>query len=205
MMPEQPIAIRERHLLLVEGVGEQRFWQALLSARGRTRIQVLAYGGKYNLRNALPAFVRAPQFGSITWLGIAQDADDNPDASLRRVQDALAAVSLPAPGRAWEATTSNPTVMALVMPDGVSPGDLESVIWAALEEQPAASCVDAYLRCLEAAGIALQRRTKTRVHAYLASTERPDRRLAEAAEANILPLSHSVFDRLLQVLPEDSA
>ncbi len=94
--------------------------------------------------------------------------------------------------------------MACVLPDGQSQGDLEELIWRALETQPATTCISAYFDCLENNGLPLPRQlSKARVHAYLASLPRPELRLAEAAEAHALPftLSSPVFDAFRALLP----
>jgi hypothetical protein len=42
--------------------------------------------------------------------------------------------------------------------------------------------------------------SKACVHAWLASKERPDKRLGEAAQAGYWPFEHSAFDALSQFL-----
>jgi hypothetical protein len=111
------------------------------------------------------------------------------------------------PERAWEPRGSadrSLQVVAFVWPDGSSTGDLEQMLWSVLAGEPAAACVEQYIECMQRGPGGVPRQAyKARVHAYLASLERPDVRLGEAAEANLLPIcaDNAAIGRLLSLVP----
>ena len=74
-------------------------------------------------------------------------------------------------------------------------------------DDPAMHCVDEYFRCLEDQGIDLKETAipKARLHAFLASRERPGLRLGEAADKNDIPLDSPVFEPLVNFLRQLSA
>jgi hypothetical protein len=194
--------IERPHLLLVEGEEETRFWNALLRTRARSDVQVHAVGGKFGLNPGFGAVVRTSGFADVTWLGIAQDADDDPGATFDRVCNVVTREGLPRPTASWVCVGSSPAVVALVLPDGVLEGDLEALVWQSVESEPSAACVLDYFACLQACGRPLPRQIhKARIHAHLAALERPDCRLGEAAEIGLLPLNSPAFDRLVALIP----
>lgn len=200
-MPGPPLAIKAANLLLVEGEEETRFFDALLKERGRNDVQV-HWIGKSDLPKNLAAYPKTPGFHEVRWLGLAQDADENPGAAFQRICTALQAVGLPVPPQSWEAAGSSPQIVAFVWPDGQTSGDLEALVYRTIEGEPVATCVEAYFECLPNAGTKRPRQIhKAKLHAYLASREPPDLRLAEAAEAGLLPLSSPIFDQFLHLLP----
>lgn len=199
-----PEVIDNPNLLLVEGEDEGRFWTAVLTRRGRPDVQVVAVGGRDKLRLRMPAVVRTPGFDRVRWLGLMQDADDDPRAAFQRIADVLQGESLPLPGAPWVVTDSEPAVVAIVMPDGQSTGDLERLVWQSVANEAAARCVDDYMRCLIAEGRAPQREWKARVHAFLASLEQPDMQLGNAAARGLLPVRSPDLDRFVALLPPPS-
>jgi hypothetical protein len=205
-MPPRLRPIACPNLLLVEGEEEERFWNALLRVRERSDIQVQAVGGKYSLTTNLPALPRVRGFTQVRRIGVAQDADDDPNAAYDRICSALNLAGLAIPRRSWEVASGSPEVVALVLPDGGRTGDLESLVWESVAGEPAVPCVEAFFTCLAGAGVSLPRQmSKARVHAYLATLEPPDRRLGDAAAGSLLLLHSPVFDRLLSFFPQSMA
>lgn len=200
-MAERSFVIGSPYLLLVEGIEEVRFWAALLKVHSRNDIQTLAAAGKTRLATELSTIVQTPGFDDVRWLGVAQDADDNSGAAFDRIRSALRAASLSVPNRPWEQIGSSPEVVAFVLPDGQNTGDVETLVWQAVQGEPAVPCVNAYFECLRTVGMLPRQLSKARIHAYLASLNRPDQRLGEAAEAGVLPLNSPVFGRFLGLLP----
>src|SRR5690242_12441552 len=82
-------------VLLVEGQDDQRVFDALIRARRRTGLQVVVTEGNRDIGRVLRDLTKATGFGKVRWLGIVQDADDDPGAAFRRVRNALARVGLP--------------------------------------------------------------------------------------------------------------
>lgn len=84
---------------------------------------------------------------------------------------------------------------------------LEDLCLAAVADDPAMNCVDEYFKCLDVLGSAQKEIAlpKARLHAFLASRERPGLRLGEAAEKNDIPLDSPVFDKVKSFLRELAA
>ena len=79
---------------------------------------------------------------------------------------------------------------------------LEDLCLAAVADDPAIQCVDEYFICLDQQGISQKEIViaKARLHAFLASRERPGLRLGEAAEKNDIPLDNPVFEPVTKFL-----
>lgn len=84
---------------------------------------------------------------------------------------------------------------------------LEDLCLKAVENDPAMNCVDEYFRCLGDQNIVQKQvaMPKARLHAFLASRERPRLRLGEAAEKNDIPLDSPVFEPVTNFLRQLSA
>jgi hypothetical protein len=93
-------------------------------------------------------------------------------------------------------------VVVFVLPDGHSPGDLESLLWEYIHTQPLGQCIEAFLNCAQAARSPRQV-SKARVAAWLATQERPDWRLGEAAQAGCCNFVWQItqFNNLLALIP----
>jgi hypothetical protein len=205
-MPPRLKPIIQPHLFLVEGTEEERFWEALLRVRGRDDIHVQAVGGKYSLTDTLPTITGVRGFAQVRWLGVSQDADDDPTSAFDRICTALRLAGLAVPRRPWELTSGTPAIVAFVLPDGTSHGDLEALVWDSVAGELATPCVESYFSCLALAGLPLPRQIhKARVHAYLASLDPPDRRLGDGAADGLLLLQSPAFDRLLNLFPPVTA
>jgi hypothetical protein len=193
--------IDAQRLLLCEGREDQLFVEALLRDRAIGGVQVLPIGGKQQLRPNLAVVIRTPGFERVRWLGVMQDADDNPQSALQRIRGALQSAELPMPVRAWETRRSEPAVAALILPDADSPGDLETLVRRALGQTPGADCANEFVQCVTARfGAPPQPESKAWIHAFLSSLNPPTLRLGEAAQAGLLPLTSGVFDRLTDLV-----
>ena len=84
---------------------------------------------------------------------------------------------------------------------------LEDLCLAAVADDPAMRCVDEYFSCLEDQSISQRESAipKARLHAFLASRERPGLRLGEAAEKNDIPLDSPVFEPVVNFLRQLTA
>jgi len=203
-VPEGRRRIHSPRVLIVEGDDEARFFCGFVdrTVPGK-RVQVIAAGGKHSLQNNLGAIVKDRGFDKVRWLGIVQDADTDAQSALQRIQSALTAVRLPFPSDAWVPTNTDPRVVAIVLPDGSSPGDLEDLLLRVVErdEPSRMKCIDSYFDCLEVNGVQQPRQlSKAKAHAYLSSLERPDLQLGVAAQAGLLPLGSRSLDGLRELI-----
>ena len=204
------IEIISPYLLIVEGKDEELFFEALMKNLGLTDIQILPIGGKTKLRENLRHLVnKVPDFDMVTSLGIVRDADDDPKAAFQSVSDALKEVKLPTPSNPLIPSTGpnprNPKyhikVNVFIMPDGNSFGDLEELCLRAVKTDPAMECVDEYFDCLKHKALALPKQmSKAKVHVFLASRIKPDKRLGEAAKAGYWPWNHNAFEKIKNFL-----
>lgn len=193
-------SIEAHHLLLVEGSEDKQFWEQYLSGVKKSYIDVRETGGKDQLRRLLPTLVLASGFDKVSWLGVIQDADDNPRAAFDRITGALRLAGLSVPTRPWVTVSGSPDVVAFVVPDGSSSGDLETLLWRGLASQPEASCIEQYINCLESLrGAPVSKESKARVYAYIAAQRQPDARLAHSMLQN--HVNNPDLQRLVNMLP----
>lgn len=204
MTDRDPIAIQARSVLLVEGWDDVGFIRSFLSHHARSvDVQVLPYLGRDRLRTYLRALLNTPGFADVQWLGICQDADQNAAAAEQRIRDALRNTGLPVPSRSWETAAGNPSVVALIMPNGRDSGDLETLLWQSVEDRQLARCVLEFLDCVDRAEEGLPDPvSKARAYAYMAVSNPPAWRLRAAMQNRIFDFDHAVFRPLLELLPE---
>jgi len=188
--------LSEAKLLLGEGIEEVRFLGKLVAEIGLKGIQVEQYGGKDNLRRFLAGLRSYTGFSVVSSIGITRDADDDFNSALQSVQTALRNAEFDAPGQCGLRVGATVGVSVFILPDCGSPGMLETLCMKSVSESPAIGCVDEYFKCMRDHGRIPDGFDKARVHVWLASEQRPDLRLGEAAEKGYWLLDHSAFDGL---------
>ncbi len=80
---------------------------------------------------------------------------------------------------------------------------MEDVCLNSVADDPVMECVEQYFACVGQTNIQGPRqvwRSKARVHAFLASRDRPDLRLGEAAERGIWRFDSEAFRPLIDLL-----
>lgn len=194
--------ITRSKVLLVEGENESRFFTALLKRLGaHDSIQIINYRGKDWLREHLHVLPSLSGYASLNSLFVTRDADESFSSTFQSVCSALGSAGLGVPEQARVPTGGIPRVSVFILPDCASPGMLETLCLSAVEDDPAMPCVEQYVRCLEeTACMPPKTPDKTRAHAFLASRERPDLRVGEAAEAGHWRLDSPVFAPLKNFL-----
>jgi hypothetical protein len=190
----QPSSFTQPKLLLVEGQDEIKFFDALLMRLELHDVQVRSYNGIPKLRPFLRTLPVTPGFAGLVSVGVVRDADDNAGGAFESVSAALFAAGLVAPTRPFGLAGDRPRVSVAILPPENQSGTLEDLCLEAVSADPAMQCVDSYLECLAANGLNPRPLAKARVHTFLASRNRPDRRLGEAAEAGEWPWDSPVFD-----------
>lgn len=195
-------AVVEPRLLVVEGKEELVFFSALLEGLSLQKIQVLPIGGKEKIHPNLKALVATPGFSGVTSLGIVRDADDDPGASFQSVCSALKAAGLPIPRKPLETVGPKPRVSVMILPEASITGAIEDICLKAVLDDPVLPCVDQYFQCLQdtkkqnTASSFPKNESKARIHVFLASREKPNLRLGEAAQKGIWPWQHKAFDQI---------
>ena len=194
--PEVHKRITKPRLLVGEGREEVRFFDAFLKHRCITNITVMDYGGKEKLHTFLKSLPGLSGFDQVVSLAVTRDADDDFDPAFQSVRDGLERAGFSTPARCEETADGPPKTSVFILPDCGSPGMLESLCLRSIQDQPAIECVDAYFECMRSHDRIADNKWKARVHAWLASENKPDMRLGEAAEAGYWPFDHDAFAQL---------
>lgn len=183
--------------MLVEGRDDQLFFEALVAYIGIDEMEVRPYNGKTNLRPFLRSFAATPGFSQVVSLGVVRDADMYPTRALQSVRDSLVAANLPCPVTSLSPAGDKPKVTVFIVPDDHTPGELEDICLGAVNVDPAMDCVVKYMSCVNSTVASPpEEHSKAMVHAFLASRQRPDLRLGEAAQAGYWPWDSPAFARV---------
>ena len=190
--------------VFVEGNDEVFLIQALLDHTSISDIQIQNMERIGNLRRFLRIFRTRPGFDSVRSLAVVADADLDRSSRERRIQGALRDAGFPAPtGPLAMASDAQLSVAYLVVPHGSQGTMIEDVCLESVSADPAMECVDRYFDCVSQAGVPGPRphwSSKARAHAFLASRERPDLRLGEAAQSGVWNFESDAFSPLKNLL-----
>ena len=194
-------------LLLVEGIEDARFCNAILCSLKRKDVQISYVKGKDNFRPFLTKLlVKSRGFSRLRRLGIVRDADKDASSTLQSLRGALQDAKLPAPQRPWRAAEEGGLAVSLaILPDESSVGNLEDLCLRSLADSPEYACVDQYVRCRESFGaqISDNRASKSMVYTYLSvgkDSAEPGLRLGEAAEAGVWDWEAPGFSKIVRFL-----
>jgi hypothetical protein len=188
-------------LLAGEGREEEVFLGALMRKHAITGVQVENYGGKNQLRRYLRNLHFRSGFSGLSSLGLLRDADVDAAGAFASVQGALRDAGLPCPSTVGVWSAQKPKVGVFVLPDGSAPGMLEDLCLHSVAKDTARPCVERYFQCLDEQQVGRpENLSKARTRVWLASRERPDLLLGEAAEKGYLPLDSAVFDPLARFI-----
>ena len=181
-----------------------RVMGALCEHLGIVDMQFAPCGGYNSLRQFLRAFRADPAFRRVQSLAVVVDADANPDGRRQGVADALTSAGLPNPGQPLAPVSESRLTVAYLVVPHESPGTmLEDVCLNSVSDDPAMECVGQFMDCVNQASIPGPNPrwvSKARVHAFLASRDRPDLRLGEAAERGIWRFESEAFRPLIDLL-----
>lgn len=169
-------------LVLGEGLDEVNFFTELCEAHELAGIDLRSYGGRDLLRGELAA-LRALQLDSIASIVIVRDADDSAAAAFASVRDALSDHGFAVPDRHGGLAGETPSTAIWLMPDGKSPGTLETLCWQAAAGDPVAACVEEYVACTERHRVLPEdARHKAHARAWLSTRTRAETRIGLAAQ-----------------------
>lgn len=160
-------------------------------------VQIVPMEGKDELRVKMKALVETPGFRGVVSLGVVRDADSDPHGAFQSVCDSLRYVGLSLPARCLESFGTNPRVSIMLMPKNNTPGMLEDLCLESVRTDPAFLCMEQYFECLQSKNLPRPREiSKAKIHAFLASREKPDLRLGVAAENGYWPFNNETFQEL---------
>lgn len=200
LTPSEPQALIKAKLLVGEGKEEVNFFEALLRYSNVADVQLEQCGGKTRLSNYIATLPKRPGFANLVAIAITRDADHDAEAAFQSVCTALENAQLITPQTSGSFGAGNPKVGVFILPDCQNRGMLEDLCLASVTADPAMTCVDDFIRCVENTGRQPDNLAKARVHAWLASHIVPDKRLGEAALAGYWDWDSPAFDLLKQFL-----
>ncbi len=138
MAGRAPIEHECDRILIVEGYSDLHFYAELLRSCGCLEgVFIKEFKGKANIldRQTLEIYLNEKRLAEKKSIGVLVDADDNPSGTAQALQDHLKAITgqLVNEG-SW--TGGPPRLGFLVVPDGKSQGELESLVWDAFPDEP---------------------------------------------------------------------
>lgn len=206
-MAPQPFSLQKPRLIVVEGNDELRLFNALARHLAIENIQIHALGGIGNLNDFLRVFKASSDFGQLRALAVVVDADNSRQQREQKIHSGLSNIELACPSEPLKGAQQgeNPKCFYLVLPHAEEQGMLEDVCLGSVTYDPALECVEHYFACIDKAatpGPENHRKSKARVHAFLASRPRPDLRLGEAAEKGIWDFDSEAFRPLRYLLKQ---
>lgn len=189
-------------VLLVEGQTPFQFFKAFLKHLTLDKqIEIRNFGGVKDFSAFLRALVGTDGFDKVLTLGIVRDAEDNARSAFDSVRDSLSRAKLSPPSAPMVLSQGLPAVAVFILPDCTNPGMLETLCLENISGDSAISCIDDFFACLQKAAIALpQNLDKARIQAFLASREKSELLLGQAAHAGYLNWQHPAFANLKQFL-----
>lgn len=202
---QRGIEIEKAKLLIAEGKDEENVFSKLIKHIGLQGVQVIGRGGKTQFRSLLRLLKEDPAFSTVESLGYARDADTDYHAAFQSVCNVLQAEGLPVPTEARTPTsgTPPPRVTVMILPWDNRNGVLEDVCLASVKEDPAMTCVDAYLTCVcEQGGSSPRNLSKAKAHAFMASRTEPCVRVGEGALKGYWNFDHPAFDQIKEFLAQ---
>lgn len=183
--------------LLVEGSDPYHVFRTFCKSWGLSGIEVRSFGGITELGRYLDGFVRTRGFPNVARIGIIRDAEECADSAFQSVSGALNRAGLGVPKRPGEQSASHPSISVMILPNGASPGNIESLLWESVRSDPAVRCIKDFLECLvTVAGATITRMDKARVNAYLSAKPHPGVSVGVAARKGYWDPNHDVFSKL---------
>ena len=205
----QPAAnVEHPFLLLVEGTDDYWFFRRIMERRQSENIQIIQFNGKDNLGNFLVNALVPSIMSSdvVKAIGIIRDADDSYARAFQSVGDSLRRAGLPVPSAPLsprEGTLSDAAirVVAYILPDNRSTGDLEVLCLGAVSRAAAMPCVAGYFDCLGSIDHIPRQESKARLSVFLsANQDNPNLLIGQAVAAGVIPWDSPVFDNIHQFL-----
>ena len=190
--------IESRVQLLVEGNDQRNFFDGLVEHLSFKGIQIQNFGGVTELRGFLGAFVNMPGFHeTVDSVGIVRDAETSAEGAFQSVQSSLLNAKLPVPHRPEERAGTDPMVTAMILPSADRDGMLETLLCETFAGTPVDRCIDDFFACAAALpGTSIERRSKARAHAFLATKPKPHLSVGVAAKNGYWDLNHAAFSRI---------
>ena len=210
MASQEPIAIKKKKIILVEGADAYNFFLWASQAFGAHDIQVLNFGGIDDLGQYLKTFNELPGYEKVNTILIGRDAEENPDGAQRSIKTALKKNGFAVPKKPFAFVEDKHRVAFMLFPGFESgsegskllSGTLEDLCLSTTEDALIHECVKSYVDCLSLNGVELNQLHKTRLHAYLAGKKYVGLKIGEAARAGAWDWNHPKLNLLRRIIKE---
>ncbi len=185
-MSQKKRKIEKPKLIIGEGKEEVIFFSQLIEYLEIDDIQVDYYGGKTNLNNYLKALPLIPGFSHLRSLGITRDADESFDTASQSIDSFLRQHN----------EIENLKIEKFILPDNSSPGMLEDLCLKSINALDK-SCIEEFFHCIKKNTARIPDEiSKAKIHAWLSTQQKPDKRLGEAAKAGYINWDNEAFKEL---------
>ena len=192
------------NLVLVEGPDEFHFFRFL---RPRDDVQIHVYEGKSQLRLELQTIRAVEGYDQIKRVAIVRDADSDPNAAVQSVlaQWALAlGEDVPkVTSDQWFGDSQGRQWSVWIMPDPSTAGDLEALLWQAVDAGDHRACVEDLITCLDTCDpVPFGSKTKARLYSWLSTQSEPLKELHAAFKSGrgLFNPAHPVFSRFATLI-----
>jgi hypothetical protein len=200
--------IEHKKVLLVEGLDEVVFFEALCKKIKINDIQIIETGGKDKFKLEFPIILNACGFENVTSIVIIRDADESFNSAVSSVQYQLEKYQLPVPSNHAEFLTNKRiTAGFFIMPGNEDNGMLENLVLESVNNHPVKLCSDDYINKLKKkltepdCNFKFPRNEhKARLFAYLAGMEKFIPSLGMAAKKGYFNLESSALDEIKSFL-----
>jgi hypothetical protein len=191
-------------VLVVEGYGDLLFYAEVLEVLGKQgTVFIKQFNGRADLATKLETFLTPQLLAEKQAIGVIVDADTDARATAASLAELLTRLTQqPVAAGRW--TDGKPRVGLFVTPDGISNGEIETLVWRAWSGDPAnqapRKCVDGFIACMSTAGFGPHSPDKGLVSALLAVRNDDDPRLGPGARAKVFDFDRAEFSPLRQFL-----
>jgi len=172
-LKDDPVPIKSKKILGVEGLDEVNFFDALLKYINIAGVQIYEVGGKGQFKNKLPILKKASGFfnadGSPFVTHLAVIRDKNSDDAFESIVGILKKEGFTSPKKHGEFSNDNPKVGVFIMPGKTVKGTmLEDLCLKTVENHPAMKCVEEFASCVSALLTSPKNVSKAKAHIFKA-------------------------------------
>ena len=199
------IHLESEYILIVEGKDECYLINRLLKKMGlQDKIQIMNVVGVKKIKPTLKAITFLPEFSSVKAVGIIRDADKNAQDAFKSISNALKFCDFPTPNKMLSIAKEEdkPAVSVMILPDCKSPGTLEDLVLASLEDDPAISCIEIFFKCLDNTKNLEKPKypKKAKLQAFFSSRKYFIKDMGIAAQKDYFDWNHKAFDQIKDFL-----
>jgi hypothetical protein len=204
-LKDDPVPIKSKKILGVEGLDEENFFDALLKHINITGVQIYQVGGKDQFKNKLPILKKTSGFlnadGSPFVTHLAVIRDKNSDDAFESVVGILKKEDFTPPKKRGEFSNDNPKVGVFIMPGKTVKGTmLEDLCLKTVEGHPAMKCVNEFASCASALEAKPKNMAKAKAQTFLAAQPEIVNSVGLGAQRGYWNFDSPTLDELKQFL-----